>query len=444
MVTGLVGDDTGEIISLRRAIAKHPGTASIYELEWMYRLGFLVATDSASNGQAPLLFVDETRSPGDISMRSVPDDRPDLTRPALIVTYGTTSRKLRSLERDVVVVGRAPGCDVALASPEVAPIHCVIARGPHGWRVRDCSGRGATRVNGTAVVDGPLKNGDTLQVGAFSFEAYLPATSEANAADAQAAAPVAQLMPEELPAAPDAEECRRLDIRARELAQYAEHLRRQEEEVNARLAHRHEEVAKAEAMLREQRAEVVRRMTEMARAGQSPKAKSDSASRQDPEALRSQLAMLKQELAGRDSIISGLRVRLEQLERDLAARRSIEEDREQLAHEREELAEQVALLEERRADLAEATREAELLAARERGQLARDRHELERMLEDFRYEQQQAPRKLEVFVEARETGRLTAAIPVSEPLRRTAVPTSGSHPGAAKWLDFGSRGNAAD
>jgi len=30
-------------------------------------------------------------------------------RPALIVTYGNTAHKYRPLERDIVVVGRAPG-----------------------------------------------------------------------------------------------------------------------------------------------------------------------------------------------------------------------------------------------------------------------------------------------------------------------------------------------
>ena len=103
---------------------------------------------------------------------------------------------------------------------------------------------------------------------------------------------------------------------------FGEHLRRQEQEVNTRLALRHEEVAKAEATLREQRAEVVRRMTEMARAGQASAKvnKSDSAARQDAEAMRAQLGMIRQELVGRDSIIATLRVRLEQLEREAAAR----------------------------------------------------------------------------------------------------------------------------
>jgi hypothetical protein len=381
--------------------------------------------------------------PGGNFMRSVPEDRPDLLRPALIVTYGTTSRKFRSLERDVVVVGRAPGCDVALASPEVAPVHCVLARGPHGWRVRDCSGRGATRINGTSVVDGPLKNGDTLQIGAFSFEAHLPAP-DGSSSEAPMATVVATAEPADVPSAvPALDENRRLEIRARELAQFAEHLRRQEEEMNARLARRHEEVAKAEAVVREQRAEVVRKMSELARAGQHTKSKSDSASRQDGEAMRSQLAMVKQEVAGRDSIIAGLRVRLDKLERELAARLPLEEEQAGLTRQREELAEQVTLLEERRADLAEATREAELLAARERAQLARDRHDLERLLEDFRFEQQQASRKIQVYVGPSEDRQLTASMPVA-PGSRTAVPTSGSHPNTTKWLEFGNDEDGED
>jgi chromosome segregation ATPase len=54
-------------------------------------------------------------------------------------------------------------------------VHCVLVRLASGWRIRDCSGR-ATRVNGKAVHDEPLRNGDTIQVGTFSFEAQLPAT----------------------------------------------------------------------------------------------------------------------------------------------------------------------------------------------------------------------------------------------------------------------------
>jgi hypothetical protein len=93
---------------------------------------------------------------------------------ALVVTYGNTSRKHRPLDRDLTLLGRARNCDVALVSPEVAPIHCLIARGADGWLLRDCTGRGGTRLNGKAVTESVLADGDMLQVGTFSFQLQLP------------------------------------------------------------------------------------------------------------------------------------------------------------------------------------------------------------------------------------------------------------------------------
>lgn len=103
------------------------------------------------------------------------EERPDPARPALVVKYGTTRRKIRYLDNDVTVIGRVSGCDLGLVSPEVAPVHCVIVKLADGWRIRDCSSRG-TRLNGVAVHDEPLVDGDTLVIGTFSFEAHLPRT----------------------------------------------------------------------------------------------------------------------------------------------------------------------------------------------------------------------------------------------------------------------------
>ena len=119
-------------------------------------------------------------------MRSQREDRLDPQQPTLIVTYGNTSRKHRPLNRDVVVVGRSTACDVGLISPEVAPIHCVLVRLAGGWRLRDCTGRSATRVNGKPAQDEPLADGDTIQVGTFSLKLHLPADSVPVAAPAEA------------------------------------------------------------------------------------------------------------------------------------------------------------------------------------------------------------------------------------------------------------------
>jgi pSer/pThr/pTyr-binding forkhead associated (FHA) protein len=107
-------------------------------------------------------------------MRKEREDKLEPGQPTLIVTYGNTTRKHRPLDRDVTVLGRAPGCDVGLESPEVAPVHCLIVRVTDGWRLRDCSGRLGTRLNGRAARDELLHDEDVLQVGSFSFKLHLP------------------------------------------------------------------------------------------------------------------------------------------------------------------------------------------------------------------------------------------------------------------------------
>jgi len=93
----------------------------------------------------------------------------------LIVTHGNTTRKHRPLEGDLVVLGRAAPCDILLVSPEVAPVHCILQRGPDGWRLRDCcGGRHATRLNGQQIHEETLRDTDVLQIGTFTFEVRLP------------------------------------------------------------------------------------------------------------------------------------------------------------------------------------------------------------------------------------------------------------------------------
>jgi pSer/pThr/pTyr-binding forkhead associated (FHA) protein len=98
----------------------------------------------------------------------------DPSQPALIVTYGNTTRKHRPLDGEVLVIGQSRVCDMGLASPEVAPVHCLVIRGASGWRLRDCGSRGGTRVNGKAVQEAELRDGDAIQIGPFSFQAHLP------------------------------------------------------------------------------------------------------------------------------------------------------------------------------------------------------------------------------------------------------------------------------
>lgn len=101
-------------------------------------------------------------------------DEFDPSLPTLVVTYGNTTRKHRVLDSDMIVLGRSNLCDFGLVSPEVAQVHCVLAHVVEGWRLRDCSGRPGTRVNGRVVHDTLLDDGDIIQIGAFTFQVSLP------------------------------------------------------------------------------------------------------------------------------------------------------------------------------------------------------------------------------------------------------------------------------
>jgi chromosome segregation ATPase len=93
----------------------------------------------------------------------------------LVPVHGTGDRRSRRLESDVSTIGRARGCDLCLDASDVSTIHCVVYRGLTGYYVRDCNSRSGTRVNGDEIrTVRPLREGDILQVGPFSFEAHVP------------------------------------------------------------------------------------------------------------------------------------------------------------------------------------------------------------------------------------------------------------------------------
>lgn len=102
------------------------------------------------------------------------DDSFNPAVPALMVLVGNTARKHRVLGRHVNVLGRAHGCDIGLSAPDVSSIHCIIYHRPDGLYLRDCQSRSGTHLNGKAVQESSLHDGDTIQVGPFSFQVYLP------------------------------------------------------------------------------------------------------------------------------------------------------------------------------------------------------------------------------------------------------------------------------
>ncbi|MBI3408100.1 MAG: FHA domain-containing protein [Planctomycetes bacterium] len=94
--------------------------------------------------------------------------------PTLVPMHGGLDKKPRFLDRDVITVGRARGCDIGLDAADVSTLHCVVYRARDGMRLRDCGSRTGTRLNGVPVKNNLLCDGDVVQMGPFSFVVQIP------------------------------------------------------------------------------------------------------------------------------------------------------------------------------------------------------------------------------------------------------------------------------
>jgi len=67
--------------------------------------------------------------------------------------------------RGELVIGRGPESDLRVADAFASSRHCVVAGDGRRWWVRDLGSRNGTKVNGEAVVERELRDGDRLEVG---------------------------------------------------------------------------------------------------------------------------------------------------------------------------------------------------------------------------------------------------------------------------------------
>ena len=173
--------------------------------------------------------------------------------PALIVTFGATRNKRRLLVKPTTVLGRGPHSDIGLNTPEVAAVHCLIARTAEGLAIRDCGSRAGTLVNGRPIREAMLANGDELQVGPFSFQVSIPAGKDGNlrsgGTSAEGAAAGAQLR----------EQQAKLDKLAKRLA-----------DEQAQIQSRRQQLQSVEQQLREQQQRLAEREVELQKQQQVP------------------------------------------------------------------------------------------------------------------------------------------------------------------------------
>lgn len=90
-------------------------------------------------------------------------------RPMLIAYEGELEGQRWIIDRDHVVIGRAPDCDVVLPKRQVSRRHARIERHNDSYLLSDLRSKNGTYVNGKEVRDEPyhLKDGDEIQIALY-------------------------------------------------------------------------------------------------------------------------------------------------------------------------------------------------------------------------------------------------------------------------------------
>jgi len=83
----------------------------------------------------------------------------------LVWAKGNGDRTEYPLDRDVLLVGRDPSADLQIDEPLVSRSHARIERRGSAYFVIDLGSTNHTRVNGVAVAERELKDGDELLFG---------------------------------------------------------------------------------------------------------------------------------------------------------------------------------------------------------------------------------------------------------------------------------------
>jgi serine phosphatase RsbU (regulator of sigma subunit) len=89
---------------------------------------------------------------------------PDATSPRLVVT-DSLGRRLVPIDKAELTLGRRSDNDVRVPDASVSRRHAKIHVGPDGCRIRDCSSRSGTFVNGERRSDHVLTHGDRIRLG---------------------------------------------------------------------------------------------------------------------------------------------------------------------------------------------------------------------------------------------------------------------------------------
>jgi hypothetical protein len=83
---------------------------------------------------------------------------------------GTAGRRMHDIGEETITVGRSPESNIFLDDVSVSRKHAEIARGEHGYTIRDVGSLNGTYVNRVRVDAVDLRDGDEIQIGKYRFK----------------------------------------------------------------------------------------------------------------------------------------------------------------------------------------------------------------------------------------------------------------------------------
>ncbi len=198
--------------------------------------------------------------PNPVSAPEPSDDVLPVMLGELIVQNGRLRGTRRALVAPLTLIGRDPLCEFHLNVDGVKPLHCAIVHGRAGFFLRDLGGEASTLVNGEAVRETPLQDGDVLTIGPFEFSLFLPETDEPVSAATNQSERDALRIQAAAVAAQQAE----LAEQEAHLRQHRKALERQKEQLAAHLEERRQQLLQLREQSRQDRA-ALKAETEAAR-----------------------------------------------------------------------------------------------------------------------------------------------------------------------------------
>ncbi len=113
-------------------------------------------------------------APADAAAAGPPVAAPSPARFATVTVTGIDHDVI--LRGDRVVIGRLASCDICLQDRNVSRQHAAFVAKPGGWAIADLGSTNGTLLNGSAVKDTPLKDGDIVTVGVTELIYHGPRT----------------------------------------------------------------------------------------------------------------------------------------------------------------------------------------------------------------------------------------------------------------------------